>query len=83
MMWHEANATKLLASVMSLLKDIQQKLKSDGASEQLVEVYMTETKSLMERMPDLIANADAKADQDLASGILRGKERGRLHPSHL
>jgi DnaJ-class molecular chaperone len=42
-------------------------LEKSGASVQMVEVYMTETKSLMEQLPGLAAKADeaAKADQDL------------------
>jgi DnaJ-class molecular chaperone len=64
---HEANATKLLVAVTSLLKSLEQKLKSEGASVDLVQVYMTETKSLMDRVPELAANAGdaAKADKDL------------------
>jgi hypothetical protein len=53
--------------VTALLKGIEQKLKKEGLSADLVQVYMTETKSLMDRVPDLVANADdaAKADKDL------------------
>jgi hypothetical protein len=67
MMRYEANAANLFLAVTSLLKNIEQKLKKDGISADLVQVYMTETKSLMERMPDLVAHADeaAKADKDL------------------
>jgi hypothetical protein len=67
-MRHEANATKLLIAVTSLLKGLEQKLKSEGAAGDLVQVYMTETKSLMERLPDLAANAGdlAKADKELS-----------------
>jgi len=66
-MRHEANATKLFLGVTSLLKGIEQKLKKEGTSGDLAQVYMTETRSLMERMPDLIANASeaATADKDL------------------
>jgi DnaJ-class molecular chaperone len=66
-MRHEANATKLLVAVASLLKGLEQKLKHQEASVDLVQVYLTETKSLMERLPDLAANAGdaAKADKDL------------------
>lgn len=66
-MRHEANATKLLVAVTSLLKGLEQKLKNQDASVDLVQVYITETKSLIERLPDLAANAGeaAKADKDL------------------
>jgi len=67
MMRPEANATKLFLAVTSLLKSLKKNLEKSGASVQMVEVYMTETKTLMEQLPGLAANADeaAKADKDL------------------
>lgn len=67
MMRYEANATKMFLGITSILKGIDQKLKKEGTSADLAQVYLTEIKSLMERMPDLADKADeaAKADQDL------------------
>lgn len=66
MMRHEANATKLFVSVASLLKSLKQQLEREGGSVAMVEVYMTETKTLMEQLPALAKGAGeaAKADRD-------------------
>jgi DnaJ-class molecular chaperone len=68
MMRHEANAMKLFGAVTSLLKNLKKNLEKSGVSAQMVEVYMTETKSLMQQVPGLAAGADeaAKADNDLS-----------------
>lgn len=68
LMRHEANVTKLFLSVASILKSLKQKLEKDGGSGDLAQVYMTETKTLMERLPKLATNAGevAKADKDLS-----------------
>jgi hypothetical protein len=62
MMRHEANATMLFIGITNLLKSIEQKLKKEGTSADLAQVYMTETKSLMAQMPALIANAGEGRD---------------------
>jgi hypothetical protein len=66
-MRHEANATNLCLALTTMLKSLKKDFEKGIHSGQMAEVYLTETKSLMERLPQLAAEAQeaAHADRDL------------------
>jgi hypothetical protein len=81
MMRQEANATKLFLAVTTMLKSLQKDFEKGIHSGQMAEVHLTETKSLMERLPELAAEAQkaARADRDLGdTGQLVGKIAPKL-----
>jgi len=64
-MRYEANAVQLCLALTNILN--HWKRTREGTGSQMAEVYLTETKSLMERLPQLAADAQtaAKGDKDL------------------
>jgi hypothetical protein len=62
----EANTTKLLHAVTNALKILKEKL-SGATDPELVSVYETETRQLMESLPDLLNECDDAAHKDSES----------------
>ena len=81
MMRHEANATKLCLALTTMLKSLKRDFEKGTHTGQMAEVYLTETISLMERLPQLAAEAQeaARADRDIGdTGQLVGKIAPKL-----
>jgi hypothetical protein len=77
----EVNATKTLAAISALLKDLEAKQKKDGIAEGEVEVYLAESRNLLARIGEVTAlaqEAGTKDDDPDAAAKLIAKTAPRL-----
>ncbi len=71
----EANATKVLQSLISLIAKIEDRLKTTDASSMTATVYVTEAKNLMENVSSLTTSMpkEAEPDADAVTKLLAKK----------